>query len=343
MAVLVWDSPQGRCVYPLERRICVVGRDAGSDVCLADNSVSRRHALVEVEGDTVRITDLGSQSGTRINGASLTPHMASSLAPGDFMHIGKLVLTYHLVTPPAAEPPPPAPKRHVREKTAAVRAAAAPEKGALWKWVAVGLGGLLLVVVGVLIGVLTRPLPVDEEARTRAAEALARRSVEPTPSAATEPVEPEPMNSVPMDPESEPEAEPVPAPRRAPEGALPAAAYAPVKDLPQLIAMKNGDFLPLRVTVWTHLVIQGTGRDGLLYEVPRARVESVLDRANLARSAAQTRAGLEETDFEGRVALAGWCGARFVRREELRLLEEAASIKPDDPRIKKQLADLRGD
>ncbi len=338
MAVLVWDSPRGRCVYALERRICVVGRDEGSDVCLADISVSRRHALVEVEGDAVRVTDLGSKGGTKINGASLTPHMASSLSPGDFMHIGKLLLTYHLVAPPAAKARPAASKKHVREKTATVRAPAASERGAPWKWIAVGLGGLLLVVVGVLIGGLTRPLPVDEEAETRAEKAEAGRSVEPAPSAEPDPVEPEPMNSVPVEPDSEP----VAAPRAAP-GALPAAAYAPVKELPQLVAMKNGDFLPLRVTHWTNLVIQGTGRDGLFYEIPRARVASVHDRANLARSVARTRAGLKETDFEGRVALAGWCGARFVRRDEVRLLQEAVLLKPDDQRITKRLADLQGE
>ena len=114
-----------------------------------------------------------------------------------------------------------------------------------------------------------------------------------------------------------------------------------MKDLPQLIAMENGDFLPLRVTRWTNLVIQGTGRDGLLYEVPRVRVAAVRDRANLAHSVARTRAGLKQTDFDSRVALAGWCRARFVRREELRLLQEAALIKPEDERVKKQLADLR--
>jgi len=336
MAVLVWDSPQGRCVYSLERRICIVGSDERSDVCLADVSVSRRHALVEVEGGAVRITDLGSEGGTRINGASLTPHMASSLAPGDFMHVGKLVLTYHLVAPPAAEPP--ALRKRVREETAAVREPVAPKKGAAaWKWAAIGLGAVLLIVVGVLIGILTRP------GKNERAIAAQDPDPEPPPAKETRVVEPPPMVDPGMDPEPEPgpDPQPDPAPRRAPEGVLPAAAYAPVRDLPQLIAMKNGDFLPLRVTDWTNLVIQGTGRAGLLYEVPRARVTSVLDRANLARSVARTRAGLKESDFEGRVALADWCGARFVRREEVRLLREAALIKPDDQRIKKRLADLQ--
>jgi hypothetical protein len=334
MAVLVWDSPQGRRVYPLERRICVIGRDEGSDVCLADISVSRRHALVEIEGDAVRVTDLGSKGGTKINGASLTPQMASTLAPGDFMNVGKLVLTCHQVAPPVAEAPAPPGRKRVRDKPAQVRAPVAVEKGGAWKWVAIGLGAVLLVVVGVLIGILTSPRP-DEDTVVEWDP-----DPEPPPVKTTPVVEPPPMVDRVVDPDPEPETEPAPRPR-APDGALPAAAYAPVKDLPQLVAMKNGDFLPLRVTHWTHLVIQGTGRDGLLYEIPRARVASVLDRANLARSVAQTRAGMKEIDFESRVALAEWCNARFVRREEQRLLQEAALINPDDQRVRKRLAELQ--
>ena len=46
----------------------VVGRDAACDLCLADASVSRRHARLVIEGATVRLEDLGSKNGTTVGG-----------------------------------------------------------------------------------------------------------------------------------------------------------------------------------------------------------------------------------------------------------------------------------
>ena len=44
----------------------VIGRDAGSDVCLEDASVSRSHARLVIDGATVRLEDLGSKNGTKV-------------------------------------------------------------------------------------------------------------------------------------------------------------------------------------------------------------------------------------------------------------------------------------
>ncbi|MCK6461710.1 MAG: FHA domain-containing protein, partial [Planctomycetes bacterium] len=99
MPFLVWDSPAGRNVRELDRALVVIGRDAGSDLVLDDPTVSRRHALVQVEGATVKVTDLRTTAGTRINGARLAPDLPCTLDPGDFLQVGKVVLSFHAAPP----------------------------------------------------------------------------------------------------------------------------------------------------------------------------------------------------------------------------------------------------
>ncbi len=45
----------------------VIGRNPASDVCLDAPGVSRSHARIVVDGDGVRLTDLGSKNGTTVN------------------------------------------------------------------------------------------------------------------------------------------------------------------------------------------------------------------------------------------------------------------------------------
>ena len=55
--------------YPLAAGTTVVGRDAGCDLVLRSSSVSRRHAEIRLDDDgRLRVRDLGSLNGTRIDG-----------------------------------------------------------------------------------------------------------------------------------------------------------------------------------------------------------------------------------------------------------------------------------
>lgn len=66
----------------------LLGRDEREcDVWVEDPSVSRRHAEVWLEGETLYIRDLGSANGTWLNGQPLGPQ-AAVLAPGQMVHIG---------------------------------------------------------------------------------------------------------------------------------------------------------------------------------------------------------------------------------------------------------------
>ena len=63
----------------------LVGRDPGCAVVLADPTVSRRHAQLEVEADACRIRDLGSSNGTYANGRAVT---STRLHEGDTVTFG---------------------------------------------------------------------------------------------------------------------------------------------------------------------------------------------------------------------------------------------------------------
>ena len=46
----------------------IIGRGAEADLRIDTPSVSRRHARLIVESESVRLSDLGSRNGTRVNG-----------------------------------------------------------------------------------------------------------------------------------------------------------------------------------------------------------------------------------------------------------------------------------
>jgi adenylate cyclase len=65
----------------------VVGRAIEADAIVPDVAVSRRHAEIQVGDGDVRIVDLGSANGTRVNGGRIKE---AFLTPGDTVQFGKL-------------------------------------------------------------------------------------------------------------------------------------------------------------------------------------------------------------------------------------------------------------
>lgn len=72
----------------------IVGRDPEVQVRLDASTVSRRHAKLIVTTDRTSIEDLGSKNGTRRGHQRVTS--AVRLADGDCVHIGSVLLTYHV-------------------------------------------------------------------------------------------------------------------------------------------------------------------------------------------------------------------------------------------------------
>ena len=52
----------------LAQDVIKIGKLKSSHLCLDDEAVARMHAVIEVSGDEVRIIDLGSSTGTVLNG-----------------------------------------------------------------------------------------------------------------------------------------------------------------------------------------------------------------------------------------------------------------------------------
>lgn len=69
-----------------------VGRVAGVDIQIDDDSVSRRHAEIVVAGREISVKDLGSANGTTVNGAPISDD--TILSPGDIVQFGVVELMF---------------------------------------------------------------------------------------------------------------------------------------------------------------------------------------------------------------------------------------------------------
>jgi len=74
----------------------VLGRSRESDIRIADDNVSRRHAEVVQEDGAYWLNDLGSTNGTELNGRTVTHAL---LTDGDRITIGSTAIVFGC-TPP---------------------------------------------------------------------------------------------------------------------------------------------------------------------------------------------------------------------------------------------------
>ncbi|HEY6005979.1 MAG TPA: FHA domain-containing protein, partial [Anaeromyxobacter sp.] len=109
MKLVIEDESGTRSVVPFAGDAIVVGRAAeGVTFRLGERNVSRRHARFVRQNGTVFVEDLGSLTGTRVNGERIAGRR--KLRPGDLVQIGDYDLAV-LEEGAAAEPgaPPPLP------------------------------------------------------------------------------------------------------------------------------------------------------------------------------------------------------------------------------------------
>lgn len=89
-ALVVERGPRAGLSYVLGEGETTAGREAESDIFLADITVSRRHCKFIVDGTGLWVEDMGSTNGTYVNGRRRDK---ISLEPGDEVIIGK----FHLI------------------------------------------------------------------------------------------------------------------------------------------------------------------------------------------------------------------------------------------------------
>jgi pSer/pThr/pTyr-binding forkhead associated (FHA) protein len=87
MHKLLIEDDEGKTVaVPLIREEITIGRTDGNTIRLTEQNVSRKHARLTLRGSVLRIEDLGSYNGTRLNGSTLSGVV--SLKDGDVILIG---------------------------------------------------------------------------------------------------------------------------------------------------------------------------------------------------------------------------------------------------------------
>src|SRR3970040_1565686 len=88
---LIYQYGEAPQTYSFESGEVVIGRSPDCPLELRDNSISRKHAKVVVDDGGVRILDLKSKNGIKVNDV---PVVEAPLRDGDRIHLGKFELTF---------------------------------------------------------------------------------------------------------------------------------------------------------------------------------------------------------------------------------------------------------
>ncbi|RMG93925.1 MAG: diguanylate cyclase [Deltaproteobacteria bacterium] len=88
--VVIYGPELGR-KFNIEGRQLTIGRGTHNDICISQDSVSRNHAVLEVDGEGVKIRDLGSTNGVYVN--DIKVHEIY-LKDGDIIKIGRSILKF---------------------------------------------------------------------------------------------------------------------------------------------------------------------------------------------------------------------------------------------------------
>ena len=101
VALVGMDSGFERSRWELREPLAILGRDADCQVCIADLSVSRRHAQILQQPTGFFISDLQSSNSTTVNGTPLDGPVA--LHSGDVVQVGKVSLRCEAYALPAVD------------------------------------------------------------------------------------------------------------------------------------------------------------------------------------------------------------------------------------------------
>ncbi|HET6568254.1 MAG TPA: FHA domain-containing protein, partial [Rhodothermales bacterium] len=85
--------------YTFDQESIILGRDSASHLALPDPQrvVSKRHAEIRCQHDTVQLLDLGSKNFTYLNERKLQPGIPYELHGGDAIRVGEFEILYEPV------------------------------------------------------------------------------------------------------------------------------------------------------------------------------------------------------------------------------------------------------
>ncbi|MBA2647815.1 MAG: FHA domain-containing protein [Pyrinomonadaceae bacterium] len=155
--ILTFDDEEGR-----PRRVDVgsarfsIGRSSDNDLSINSASLSRRHAVIEIDNDSAFISDCGSQNGTIVNGLPITG--AARLNDGDVITLGGVfnisAAINHQATP-AAGLTAPVSSSFTGQSSSSPPPAPANDEPTFWLTppviIAAAVSGIILLVAGMLV------------------------------------------------------------------------------------------------------------------------------------------------------------------------------------------------
>lgn len=89
--IVMTSPPAPGAEFALGRPVTRIGRAEELDVWINHRSISREHAEITNDGGTIRIKDLGSANGVRVNGRDV---QQGELRPGDTIELGQVRFRY---------------------------------------------------------------------------------------------------------------------------------------------------------------------------------------------------------------------------------------------------------
>jgi pSer/pThr/pTyr-binding forkhead associated (FHA) protein len=124
---MVMFRPDGqRRSFSVTRDMTVIGRREDCDLRIPLSDVSRKHCRVILEGETIKVEDLGSSNGTYRNGERV---QQTEIVPGDTLQIGPVIFVVQVDGYPADEDLQPVTASAAAADTAASGAASASKSG----------------------------------------------------------------------------------------------------------------------------------------------------------------------------------------------------------------------
>lgn len=84
--VVVVSGPAAGSEYEIEKASISIGRTAPADWTFADDTLSKEHAVLEFVDGAIRLRDLGSMNGTRVNDSEIR---SAELKNGDRFQLGE--------------------------------------------------------------------------------------------------------------------------------------------------------------------------------------------------------------------------------------------------------------
>jgi uncharacterized protein YkwD len=116
--LVVRGAGRERAEISLSRGRVTIGSTSDNSVVLADKTVSRRHAILEITEDSCTVVDAGSTNGTFVNGLRITA--ATPVHNGDELRFGALKFFFQAEGAPDVGAGPVAPERSWQRQSVAM-------------------------------------------------------------------------------------------------------------------------------------------------------------------------------------------------------------------------------